>query len=92
MFMLVFLRRKEKDFLLLPHQNKMSYDFRIYFYHEGLGNLLSLSCHYDIDAHVYERMVLGGTAFRAHLFSQSAQGDLSMGAKKTDLHFCRRIR
>jgi len=75
--MFVFLRRKEKDFLLLPYQNKMSYDFRIYFYHERLGNLLSLSRYYDIDAHVYERMVLGGTALCAHLFGQSAQGDLS---------------
>ncbi len=71
----------------------MSYDFRIYFYHEGLGNLLSLSCHYDIDAHVYERMVLGGTALCAHLFSQSAQSYLSTGApQKTDLHFRQRIR
>jgi hypothetical protein len=85
--MFVFLRRKEKDFLLLPQQNKMSYDFRIYFYHEGLGNLLSLSCHYDIDAHVYERMVLGGTALCAYLFGQSAQSYLSMGAPKNRFTF-----
>jgi hypothetical protein len=84
--MFVFLRRKEKDFLLLPQQNKMSYDFRIYFYHEGLGNLLSLSCHYDIDAHVYERMVLGGTALCAHLFSQSAQSYLSTRAPKKRIY------
>jgi hypothetical protein len=77
------LRRKEKDFLLLPYQNKMSYDFRIFFFHhDGLGNLLSLSCHYDIDAHVHERMVLGSATLCAHLFGQSAQSDLSKGTPK----------